>query len=237
MTPLWNCSCTVVSSFLGVHLPLGWSRKKQQSGRGHYLIPKAQQVRPTVKCMLIMFLWHVWKCASLIPSSGRNHKPTFLCRCTTPTAKCAAKMTWELAHWRWVAPPWQCCCSFCSVCANFPANKATTVAPHSSGSHVSLHLFYFLKLNLVVKGRFHDSSMIKNSCKPYLQSSEHRSWQKLPTVTQELGLLHQGWEIPCRQHHRAWRNVDISVVKKKNCLRLYNHPSEFLTQIVNGSHN
>ena len=66
----------------------------------------AQQVHPTVKCMLIMFLWHEWKCASQIPSTGRNHEQTFLCRCSTPTAKCIAKMTWELTHWKWVAHCW-----------------------------------------------------------------------------------------------------------------------------------
>ena len=176
VTPLRNCSSIVVSSFLGVHLPLGCSRNKATVWKRQLSYTQG----PTSSSHCKVHDDHVlvtWMEMCITNSFLRQNSWTkFLCRYTTPTGKCVAKMTWELAHWRWTAPPWQCGCSFYSVCANFPANKTTTIAPHPSGSRVSLHLCYFLKLNLAVKGwRFHDISMIKNSCKLNLQSSEHRS--------------------------------------------------------------
>jgi hypothetical protein len=127
----------------------------------------------------------------------------------------SAKITWKLVHQKLVAPPWQHCHSFCSVCANFPANKATTVAPQPSGSRVSLHIFYFLKLNLAVKGRiFHDISMIKNSCKlssitfyyqALLLSYVWRNASGKPNTVPQLYNIHCTLEV-----HRCVQNINNS---------------------------
>lgn len=87
VTPLRNCRCIVVSSFLGVHLTLGCSRNKATVWKRQSSCTQGPTSSSHCKVYGVI-MRHEWKCASQIPSSGRNHEPTFLCRCTTPTAKC-----------------------------------------------------------------------------------------------------------------------------------------------------
>jgi len=151
-----------------------------------------------------------------------------------------AKMTWELVHRRWVAPPWQCCRSFCSVCANFPAKKATTVAPQPSGSCVSLYIFIFFKTQPGNEGKEiswhqHDQEQLQAILAAFwtqklanASNSDSRTGLTASSLGNTLQATPQGLK---KCGHKCGET------KKKICLRFFNHPSEFLTQIRNGSHN
>jgi len=106
----------------------------------------------------------------------------------TSMGRCVANTTWEVMHWRLIAPSWQCPCSFCFICARIQLNNGKTNVMHQpyppTSSILWLYFFYWNTSWHWREGHFMTSGKFMNNCRLHFKNCKQRMQQILQATAQ-----------------------------------------------------